>query len=136
LIGRLDIEAYFKCYGDVDMAFDSFPYNGATTTCDALIMGVPVATVAGNRAIARGGVSLLSTIGMAEWIGRTPEDLIDVLRTQTADVARMAAIRDALPHTMRASALMDGARFARNVEALYSKSLKKTNHENFDPADP
>ncbi len=66
IVGRVTLEEYFSSYRDVDIALDSFPYNGATTTCDALIMGVPVATVAGERPIERGGASLLGNLGVCE----------------------------------------------------------------------
>ncbi len=75
-------------YRDVDVALDSYPYNGATTTCDALIMGVPVATIAGGRAISRGGVSLMTTVGLPEWVASSPDGPHRVLAmTQTANVA-------------------------------------------------
>jgi protein O-GlcNAc transferase len=125
LVGRVPIDAYLACYRDVDIALDSFPYNGATTTCDALLMGVPVATVAGNRAIARGGVSLLSTLGLSDWIAERPDDLVEVLQRQTRDPARLAQLRTELPKRMRASALMDGARFTRNLESIFSSAWRR-----------
>jgi predicted O-linked N-acetylglucosamine transferase (SPINDLY family) len=123
LVGRIPIDAYFTSYRHVDIALDSFPYNGATTTCDALIMGVPVATVAGERAIARGGVSLLSTLGLSDWIAPSIAALPEMLRKQTENPERLAALRGSLRERMRASALMDGARFARNVEAAFRSAL-------------
>jgi predicted O-linked N-acetylglucosamine transferase (SPINDLY family) len=119
LIGRIPIDAYLATYRDVDIALDSFPYNGATTTCDALLMGVPVAAVAGTRAIARGGVSLLTTLGLSDWIAERPEDLAAVVTRQTRDPAALERLRAALPARMRASALMDGARFTRNLESIF-----------------
>jgi predicted O-linked N-acetylglucosamine transferase (SPINDLY family) len=108
LIGRVPIESYFLNYHDVDIALDTFPYNGATTTCDALIMGVPVATVAGDRAIARGGVSILSTVGMHDWIAPSSSGLVDMLQQHLGDPTKLSILRQGLPEKMRASALMDG----------------------------
>jgi predicted O-linked N-acetylglucosamine transferase (SPINDLY family) len=121
IIGRIPIEEYFAAYSDVDVALDSFPYNGATTTCDALLMGVPVATVAGERAIARGGVSLLSTMGLGGWIAASPEALADTVSAHLRDPQRLAELRHELPGRMRASPLMDGATFARNVETIFAQ---------------
>lgn len=126
VVGRLPIEAYLAAFGDVDIALDTFPYNGATTTCDALLMGVPVATVAGSRAIARGGVSLLTTVGLTDWIAATPDALVDTVSVQLRDVRRLADLRRDLPQRMRASALMDGARFAKNVEAVFEQAWRRT----------
>lgn len=125
IIGRIPIEEYFAAYRDVDIALDTFPYNGATTTCDALLMGVPVVSVAGNRAIARGGVSLLTTVGLQDWIAPSPEALAEIVGAQVADPRRLAALRRDLPDRMRASALMDGARFAKNLEVIFEQAWRR-----------
>ena len=125
VLGRVPIDAYFQCYREVDIALDSFPYNGATTTCDALLMGVPVATVAGARAIARGGASILTTAGLQDWIADSPAALPDLLRSRVADTAGLVRLRANLPERTRSSPLMDAARFARNVEAIYEAAWKR-----------
>jgi predicted O-linked N-acetylglucosamine transferase (SPINDLY family) len=125
LIGRVEIDAYFSTYADVDIALDAFPYNGATTTCDALLMGVPVATIAGDRAIARGGMSLLGVLGLDDWIAGSHEALIPMLQRLTADPEHVASLRAELPQRMRASPLMDGPRFARSVEAVFRDAWRK-----------
>ena len=121
VVGRLPIDAYFSAYADVDVALDTFPYNGATTTCDALLMGVPVAAVAGSRAIARGGVSLLTTMGLSDWIAASPDALADMVSARLREPDRLAELRRELPARMRASPLMDGASFAKNVEAIFER---------------
>lgn len=126
IVGRLPIDAYFLAYRDVDIALDTFPYNGATTTCDAMLMGLPVVAVAGNRAIARGGVSLLTTAGLSDWIAPSPEKLVDVVRAHIADPAKIAELRMRLPERMRASPLMDGAAFARSVEAAFEQAWRES----------
>jgi predicted O-linked N-acetylglucosamine transferase (SPINDLY family) len=125
LIGRVEIDAYFSTYADVDIALDAFPYNGATTTCDALLMGVPVAAIAGDRAIARGGMSLLGVLGLDDWVAESHEALVPMLQRLTADPERLAALRAELPQRMRASPLMDGPRFARGVEAVFRDAWRK-----------
>ncbi|MGH8172568.1 MAG: tetratricopeptide repeat protein [Rhodanobacteraceae bacterium] len=125
IVGRIPIESYFECYRDVDIALDSFPYNGATTTCDALLMGVPVASICGDRAITRGGLSLLSTVGLSDWVAQSSDDIVELLRGQTRDVQRIANLRADLPARMRASPLMDGPRFARNTESLFREAWQR-----------
>lgn len=125
MVGRLPLQEYFNAYRAVDILLDSFPYNGGTTTCDALIMGVPVATVAGDRSIARGGVSLLTTVGLEDWIAPSEDALGELLRRKTEDAVGVAGLRAELPGRMRASPLMDGPRFARNLENLLREAWRR-----------
>lgn len=116
LDGRVPIDEYFATYRAVDIALDTFPYNGGTTTCDSLLMGVPVASVAGNTSVARGGVSLLENVGLGEWLAPSAETLPQWVEARIAQPHRLADLRRLLPARMRASPLMDAERFARNVE--------------------
>lgn len=125
LIGRVDIDEYFSCYREVDIALDTFPYNGATTTCDALIMGVPVATLAGRRSIACGCASLLCTLGLTDWIADSPQALINLLQRRVRDPDRLAELRSSLPDRMRNSALMDGRSFTRDLETLFRDAWRR-----------
>lgn len=70
-------EAHLAAYNQVDVALDTFPYNGTTTTCEALWMGVPVVSLIGNSHAARVGLSLLSAIGHAEWATENEENYIE-----------------------------------------------------------
>ena len=69
---------YLERYHELDLCLDPFPYNGGTTTLDALWMGVPVITLAGRTAVGRGGVSILSNLGLTELIARTPEQYVAI----------------------------------------------------------
>lgn len=129
IIGRLPIDAYLAAYRDVDIALDTFPYNGATTTCDALLMGVPVAAIAGDRAIARGGASLLTAVGLTDWIAAAPDDLVSVMKAQTANPRNVEILRQQLSGRMRASALMDGGAFTRQVEMAFSRAWERPKPE-------
>lgn len=122
---RTHLDAYFASAAEVDVALDSFPYSGGTTTCDNLLMGLPVASVAGTRTIARSGVSLLSTMGLQDWIAESPKTMPDLLRRQLAEPERVAALRAELPARMRASPLMDAPRFTKNLEALYREAWQR-----------
>ena len=123
--GRLPLQQYLASYAEVDVALDSYPYTGGTTTCDALLMGVPVASVAGDRPFERSGVSLLTTLGLQDWIADSLEALPALVQKRLADPARLARLREELPARMRASALMDAPRFARNLEALYREAWRR-----------
>lgn len=119
VLKRVSIEEYFECYRSVDVALDTFPYNGATTTCDALIMGVPVATVEGERAISRGCASLLATLGLHEWIVASRDLLLPMVRRLIEEPPHLATLRETLPERMRASPLMDAERFVTDLEHAY-----------------
>jgi protein O-GlcNAc transferase len=106
-------------YRLVDIALDPFPYNGATTTCEALWMGLPVVVLAGRSHVSRVGVSLLSRAGLSELIAETPEQYLKIASELANDIPRLAMLRSSLRDRMRQSPLMDGPRFARNLEAAY-----------------
>ena len=95
------------------------PYSGGTTTCDIVWMGTPVLTLPGSRSVSRSASSILGTLGLRELIAATPEDYVARAVALAADPARLAAARQGLREKMRASPLMDEARFARDMEALY-----------------
>jgi predicted O-linked N-acetylglucosamine transferase (SPINDLY family) len=110
---------YFQTYQRLDIGLDPFPCGGGTTTCDALWMGVPVVSLAGKTAVGRGGRSLLSNIGLADLVANDAENYVRIAVTLAQDQQRLADLRTTLRDRMQASPLMDGARFARHVEAAY-----------------
>ncbi|MEZ5583809.1 MAG: hypothetical protein R3F37_14620 [Candidatus Competibacteraceae bacterium] len=116
---RLPYRDYLASITTVDIALDPFPYNGGTTSIDTLIMGVPPVTLAGDRSIARGGVSLLSNLGLTELIAATPQEYIAIVQQLAGDPNRLAMLRADLRERVQTSPLMDGVRFTRNLEALY-----------------
>ncbi len=113
---RLD---YLRLFHEIDLALDPFPYNGHTTTCDALWMGVPVLTLAGKMAPARISSSLLANVGLAELAVETEADYVRLAAELTRDLPRLQSLRAGLRQRMQASPLMDGPRFALHVEAAY-----------------
>jgi protein O-GlcNAc transferase len=120
LDGReLSVAAHLALYARVDVALDTFPYNGATTTCEALWMGVPVVTLAGETHAARVGVSLLTHLGVTEWIATTPDEYVTIARTLAGDAPRLAALRTQLRERFRGSALCDAVGFTRSLEKAY-----------------
>jgi predicted O-linked N-acetylglucosamine transferase (SPINDLY family) len=110
---------YMRTYGRIDIALDPFPWGGGITTCDALWMGMPVVSLVGRTAVGRGGVSILSNVGLPELIAPTPQQYVHIATDLARDLPRLAELRRTLRPRMQASVLMDATRFARNVEAAY-----------------
>ena len=117
--GRVPAQEYFDLYRRIDIALDTFPYGGGTTTCDALWMGVPVVSLVGKTAVGRGGLSILSNIGLPELAARSEEEYLHLASTLAKDVSRLTEPRSTLRQRMQQSPLMDAPRFARNIEAAY-----------------
>ena len=112
---------YVRLFRRMDLALDPFPCNGMTTTCDALWMGVPVVTLSGTTPVSRAGRSLLTTVGLTEFIAESEADYVRCAAECVGDLPRLAALRDTLRERMKASPLMDAPRFARNVEAAFRR---------------
>ncbi|MFD6316486.1 tetratricopeptide repeat protein [Methylorubrum populi] len=106
---------YYALYHEIDIALDSFPYNGGTTSCDTLAMGVPLIALAGTHAAARTGVAALTAVGLTDLIGTTPEDYAARAVALASDPDRLRALRSGLRERVFASPLMDHARFATEV---------------------
>jgi protein O-GlcNAc transferase len=120
-VGWVPYYEYFKLYQQIDIGLDPFPCNGGTTTCNALWMGVPVVTLAGQTAVGRGGVSVLRNIGLPELIAETPLQYVQIATDLAKDLSRLAELRRTLRTRMLSSPLMDAPRFARNVESAYTQ---------------
>jgi predicted O-linked N-acetylglucosamine transferase (SPINDLY family) len=109
---------YLRSYNRIDIALDPFPYTGGTTTAEALWMGVPVLTLAGERFLARQGVGLLKNAGLPEWIARDRADYLARAVMHAANSAQLARLRSNLRAQVLASPIFDAARFARHFEAM------------------
>jgi protein O-GlcNAc transferase len=120
MLGRIrESRKHLEVYHRVDVALDTFPYNGTTTTCDALHMGVPVVTLAGQTHVSRVGASLLTSVGLTELIAVDRQQYIQIAAALAADSDRLAEYRRTLRARMNASPLMDGKRFAREIESAH-----------------
>jgi predicted O-linked N-acetylglucosamine transferase (SPINDLY family) len=110
---------HLKAYHGIDIALDPFPYNGTTTTCEALWMGVPVITLAGQTHAGRVGVSLLTQAGLHDLITESPEHYLALAVDLAHDLQRLQGLRGKLRERLAASALCDAKGFTRALEEAY-----------------
>jgi predicted O-linked N-acetylglucosamine transferase (SPINDLY family) len=114
-------------YADIDIALDLYPFTGGLSTCEALWMGVPVITRAGERPVSRQGKAILLTLGMEDLVAETEDDYVNIAVSLARDPRRIADLRAGLRQKMASSPLRDGATFTRNLEAVY-RSLREAEH--------
>jgi predicted O-linked N-acetylglucosamine transferase (SPINDLY family) len=108
-------------YNRVDIALDTFPYNGTTTTCEALWMGAPVVALAGATHVSRVSASLLTHLGAAELIASSADEYRLRCLALAADLPRLAERRATQRDRMRASPICDAAGFTRGLEEAYGR---------------
>ena len=112
-------------YGRVDIALDTFPYNGTTTSCEALWMGVPVVTLAGTRHAARTGVSILTNCGLAGLVAQTPEAYLAIACELARDAEKLQQLRAGMRGRLERSPLTDAAGVTRELEAAFLDMLQR-----------
>lgn len=117
LHGAISREAYLAAHAEVDVILDTFPYPGGTTTCEALWMGVPTLTLAGDTLLARQGASLLTAASLSDWVATSEAEYVEKTMQLTSDLPKLAALRASLREQMLASPLCNASRFAHNFEA-------------------
>jgi protein O-GlcNAc transferase len=119
MIARIPRPKYLEMYHRIDLGLDSFPCNGHTTSMDSLWMGVPFVTLVSKPAFGRAGLSQLSNLGLTELVAYSGDEYVRIAADLAKDLPRLAELRRTLRQRMQNSPLMDGAKFARNVEAAY-----------------
>jgi protein O-GlcNAc transferase len=107
---------YLRTYDLIDLTLDTLPYNGHTTSLDALWMGVPVVTLVGKTVVGRAGWSQLNNLNLIELAAFNESDFVRIATQLAADLPRLAELRATLRGQMQQSPLMDAPRFARNFE--------------------
>jgi predicted O-linked N-acetylglucosamine transferase (SPINDLY family) len=118
--GWLPVQSdHLKLYHSIDIGLDPFPYNGTTTTCEALWMGVPVVTLCGNRHAARVGASIMHQMGLPELVAHSTEEYIALAVSLANDQNRLQIFRNGLRQKMHKSSLLDKELFAETVENAY-----------------
>lgn len=119
-----DVMGHLDLYGQIDIALDTFPYNGTTTTCEALWMGVPVLSLEGERHSARVGASLLTAAGLREFVSSGIDDLVARAARLATDAEWLSSLRANLRERLRSSPLLDSAAFARCLESAYEAAWR------------
>lgn len=121
IVGRVSHDEFLQAHHSVDIALDSFPYHGTTTTCFSLWMGLPVVTLAGTVHAGRVGVSLLNNAGMPELVAQTPQQYVDIAVDLSGDPGALAQRRQTMRDRLRGQPLTDGADGARQFEQAARK---------------
>jgi predicted O-linked N-acetylglucosamine transferase (SPINDLY family) len=130
--GRVELNAFspdsaehLARYNQADVALDTFPYNGVTTTCEALWMGLPVVTLYGDRPAGRECASLLTQAGHPEWIAQNQGEYVEIAKALVADPAKLAHQRLRQRGELESTPLLDAPRFSRAVEAAYRHAWRE-----------
>lgn len=118
LLGWSPSREVLALYGEVDLALDTFPYNGGLTTCEALWMGVPVVTHCGETFASRHSLAHLTAAGFTDTIARDADEYVELAVTLAIDLPQLAELRAGLRERLAASPLCDGSRFAAHFSEL------------------
>jgi len=118
-VGRCSRLDYLNRYREIDICLDTFPYNGHTTSLDALWMGVPTVTLAGETVVGRAGACQAMNLGLPELVATTHDEYVQAATSLANDLQHLSALRQTLRARLQQSPLMDAPRFARNLESLY-----------------
>jgi predicted O-linked N-acetylglucosamine transferase (SPINDLY family) len=124
-VAKRERQFYLQYFHQIDIALDTFPYNGHTTSLDGLWMGVPTVTLAGTTAVGRAGVSQLSRLGLENLIASSAAEYVQIAQRLAQDRERLQRLRSSLRESLRASSITDAASFALDVESLYREAWRR-----------
>lgn len=119
LLDKLPLTEHFRAYHQMDIALDTIPYNGTTTTCEALYMGVPVLALEGLSHASRVSAGILARIGLTDWIAKTEEEYVELAVRKAEDIEGLATLRQELRNRMSRSPLMDRSLFAAEMQEAF-----------------
>jgi predicted O-linked N-acetylglucosamine transferase (SPINDLY family) len=123
--GPIGLEEMMQEYGDIDIALDPLPYNGGTTTLQALWMGVPVVTLEGGNFVGRMGSSFLRTMGRSAWVAQDEDGYVAIAASLARQVRSLRGNRAAFRRLMAASPLCDIETYTRDLESLFLRMWKE-----------
>ena len=118
------IRSHIQQYSRIDISLDTFPYNGTTTTCESLWMGVPIISLRGNRHAGRVGASLLSQVGLDELITDDTEQYIATAKRLAESNELLTTYHNTLRQNIASSPLCDGPEFTRALEQAFTEMLQ------------
>ncbi len=116
---------YLEWYHRIDIALETFPYNGHTTSLDAFWMGVPVPSLVGKLPVSRAGLSHLMNLGLPELVASSEDQYVNLVVELAGDLPRLASLRATLRERMKASVLVDAPRYARQIEQAYRQMWRR-----------
>lgn len=123
LDGPADHYRFLEAYGAIDIALDTFPYNGGTTTTEAIWQGVPVVTVTGDRWASRTSASLLKAGGLGDLVATGLEEYVSLATALAHYPERLQELRKTMRSRLESSAVCDTEAFARHMERLYIEMI-------------
>jgi predicted O-linked N-acetylglucosamine transferase (SPINDLY family) len=115
----LPLREHLALLGEADVALDTFPYNGQTTTCECLWMGVPVITLAGEAHVSRVGAGILNRVGEPSLVASTADEYVATALRMARDLAALRRLRSDLREQFRRSSVFDGSLVTRDIESTY-----------------
>lgn len=121
---------HLSLYHDVDVALDPFPFTGSTTTFEAMWMGVPVVTLAGNHMVARWSASMLRRVGLIEYVATSRDDYVAIVHRLSNNLPLLESLRSTLRNRVTNSPLCDARRRAHQIERAYRYMWRKWCQEN------
>jgi predicted O-linked N-acetylglucosamine transferase (SPINDLY family) len=125
VLGWIPKPGHWDLYNQVDIALDTYPFNGCLTTLEGLWMGVPTVTLMGETYVSRVGADILGRVGMGACVASTPDQMVAKAVALAGDLDSLARIRAGLRERMKVSPLYDARRFAREMEAAYRRMWQK-----------
>ena len=123
--GRRELREHLETVARCDIALDTFPYSGHTTTGDALWMGVPVVTLAGHTHASRVSTGFLSRLGLEDWVADSLDDYVGLAASKARDPEALAALRAGLRRRMSESSICKARLVTRELEAAYRQMIER-----------
>jgi predicted O-linked N-acetylglucosamine transferase (SPINDLY family) len=117
--GQSSLSRFHDDLNKVDIGLDPFPFNGHTTSCQMLYMGVPIVTLAGKTRSSRMGASLMCNLGLQHLVAHSPEEYADIALRLASDLPKLAAIRAGLRERMETSPVMNAPLYVRDLESAF-----------------
>ena len=121
-----NLDQHLQRYGDIDIALDTYPCNGGTTSCEALWMGVPLVSMTGNFFMSRQGANYLSKLGLNDLIATTPDAYVRVALSFAKDRKRITMLRKSLRQKVE-EILFDPASHVAELETAYEEMIRRLN---------
>ena len=113
------IRQHLEHYNNIDLALDTFPYNGTTTTCEALWMGVPVVVLEGNSHVSRVGYSIMRNLDYRQLISSNLKEYVDIAVRLASDCEGLRIFRSELRSRFNSSPVMDAKQLTQNIEKVF-----------------